>query len=70
MAKRIPGTRADYIKVVNGQKRKFIEIDGIEYPAEEIAWFYVTGEWPKGRILFRNGDPLDLRWKNLVEESA
>ena len=64
------GTRADYIKVVNGQQRRFVTIDDVEYPAEQLAWLYVTGEWPKGRVLFKDGDPLNTKWENLVKKSA
>ena len=67
MAKEV---RADYVKIVDGQKRRFVTLDGIEYPAEELAWFMTTGEWPKARILFKDGNPLNTRWANLVQESA
>lgn len=40
------------------RKRRRIE-------AHKLIWYYVTGEWPAYRIVFRDGDPSNLRWDNL-----
>lgn len=34
--------------------------------ASRIAWAVHTGEWPKGIVLERNGDPADFRPDNLI----
>lgn len=47
-----------------------IGLYGRMYVASRIIWLYVTGGWPKGRLLFRDDDPANLRWNNLVERSS
>jgi len=42
-----------------------ISINNFHYTASRLAWFYVTGKWPKYSIDHINGDPADDRWKNL-----
>jgi len=34
-----------------------------------LAFLYMTGEWPKGDVLWRNGDRMDNRWANLLNVS-
>lgn len=43
-----------------------IRIDGKQYPAHRLAWFYVTGTWPETFLRFRNGDRTDCRFANLI----
>jgi hypothetical protein len=40
-------------------------IDGENYLAHRVAWFYVTGIWPNGQVDHRNGIRPDNRWDNL-----
>jgi hypothetical protein len=44
-----------------------INVDGKLYLSHRLAWLYVTGEWPKTRIVFKNGDKSDARWENIRE---
>ena len=39
------------------------------YLAHRLAWFYITGKWPKNQIDHINGIRTDNRWDNLREAS-
>jgi hypothetical protein len=40
-------------------------IDGGQYQAHRLAWFYMTGEWPKYFVRQKNKIKNDTRWNNL-----
>lgn len=40
-------------------------IDGRNHRANRLAWFYVTGEWPRQDVDHGDGDPGNNRWTNL-----
>lgn len=40
-------------------------VDGKKYRAHRLAYFYMTGEWPKGEIDHKNGNRSDNRWSEL-----
>lgn len=42
-----------------------IRINGKAYRAHRLAWFYMTGEWPKKFIDHKNGMVNDNRWQNI-----
>ena len=44
---------------------RHISIDGKLYPANRLAWLYMTGKWPKLEIGYINHKTSDTRWANL-----
>lgn len=48
-----------------GNGYRYIRIDNVDYTAARLAWFYVHGVWPKGRMVSLNGDTMDVRIANL-----
>lgn len=50
---------------VDGKGYLRISVEGRRYLMHRLAWFYVTGEWPKDEIDHRNTNRKDNRWENL-----
>lgn len=44
---------------------RIITFSGTKYRSARLAWFYMTGEWPKDDIDHINKDKADDRWSNL-----
>lgn len=42
-----------------------ISIDGVSYYAQQLAWFYTTGEWPENEIDHHDVDHDNNAWDNL-----
>lgn len=42
-----------------------VKVDGVRYLAHRVAWLYMTGAWPEGKIDHRDRAPANNRWKNL-----
>ena len=50
--------------------RRYIGVDGERQMAHRLVWFHQKGEWPSENIAPLNGDYLDTRIENLVEQTA
>jgi hypothetical protein len=48
---------------------RLIKLLGNTYMLHRLAWFYITGEWPKEQIDHINGNKSDNRFENLREAS-
>ncbi len=48
-----------------GRRRRIINIAGVLYRANRLAWFYMTGEWPAADVDHKDGDCQNDRWSNL-----
>lgn len=42
-----------------------IIIDGKQYKAHRLAWFYVNGSWPRGRLDHKDNCQSNNRWDNI-----
>ena len=47
-----------------------ITIGGHVYMANRLAYLYVTGEWPPGRLTTYDRNPANTKWRNLLLESS
>lgn len=50
-----------------GNGRMVVEYKGRQLSLARIAWILQTGSPPPHSVSFRNGNPLDLRWANLID---
>ena len=51
---------------IDAEGYRLIEIDGVEYHAEDLAWVYMTGSWPARPVLHRDGNHGNNAWSNLA----
>lgn len=50
---------------INSEGYRVINIDGTEYFAHDLAFLYMTGDFPKGEVEHINRKRDDDRWCNL-----
>lgn len=50
--------------------RRYIGVDGERQMAHRLVWFHQKGEWPSDNLAPINGDYLDTRIENLIEQTA
>ncbi len=50
--------------------RRVINVNGVLCFAHRLAWLYQTGQWPKGEIDHRDGNPSNNRFDNLRDVTA
>lgn len=44
----------------------YVVFNGHRYAAHHLAWFLKTGQWPRHRIGFRDGNHDNTAWRNLI----
>lgn len=49
----------------DGRRYRYINIGGVLYRANRLAWLYMTGHWPDGDVDHENLIRDDNRWANL-----
>lgn len=60
-----PNAKSPYLPGTKAGHRGQICINWIKYKTTDLAWLYMTGEWPPEKVDHENIDPTDDRWKNL-----
>ena len=57
------GTRAGALHKPSGMRQVIFQ--GVSVYEQQLVWALVTGEWPAGKLKFKDGDPLNTRFDNL-----
>lgn len=58
------GRRAGTAPTKTRQYRR-VSIESVEYLEHVLAWFYMTGSWPKGQVDHWDRDSSNNKWRNL-----
>jgi hypothetical protein len=61
------GDDAGFVRATDRQI--ILRIKGRQYVAQRIVWLYMTGAMPKGRLVFLDRDPTNLKWRNIQLEA-
>jgi hypothetical protein len=51
---------------VNSKGYRSINIDGVTYSYQRLAWYFMTDEWPAMNVGFKDNNPSNCRWDNLI----
>jgi len=63
------GVRAgDEVGSIRPDRRIAATINGRTYLIHRVIWLMHYGEWPTGRLTFRDGDPQNLKLDNLIAQ--
>ncbi|MCP4607703.1 MAG: hypothetical protein GY845_03160 [Planctomycetes bacterium] len=46
----------------------YIDIKRQFYYLHDLAYLYMTGEFPEGKVVHKNGKKYDVKWDNISEE--
>lgn len=66
-----PGCRQyDRVGRMGAYGYRYISVGGYERLSHRMAWYYMTGEWPKEEIDHINGIKDDNRWCNLRKATS
>lgn len=49
----------------NHQGYVTITYNGAKIQAQRLAFLFMTGDWPKGMVGYKDGDPVNNSWNNL-----
>ena len=61
------GSLAGHYGIYQGKRQVKLHIDRKTYKGSRVPWLYQTGEWPKNRISFADGNGQNLVWSNLAQ---
>lgn len=64
----VKGTRKD--AAGNSKAYRYISVHGKSMPASRVAWVLHHGEWPVGKVMFQDKNPLNLRATNLYMSNS
>lgn len=64
----LAGSRAGCVNKSDG--RRYIKVHCVRYAESILAWFYMTGRWPRLHVDHKNGDKACNRWDNLRQASV
>jgi hypothetical protein len=62
----VKGVRTS-VKTGMSKAYRYIRMRDIETPAARVVWLLQTGEWPETNVLYKDGDPTNLKWENLTK---
>lgn len=63
-----PVKMGDEAGTVRHDGRVTVIVNGKTWLANRLIWLLQTGEHPKTRLAFKDGNPQNLRWSNIIPE--